>query len=134
MSAEVCLHFAATFLGFFLKVTAAYFACSILNRLVSKPRQRFIVWMIFLIGSAAYWLELVIGEIRNAGNRTVELTNAQVSTPSVTHSFLLPLAWSHSILIVIQALAANLCFSFLHAARNHRVEASQDASASKSRD
>ena len=106
MSAEVCLHFAATFLGFFLKVTAAYFACSILNRLVSKPGQRFIVWMIFLIGSAAYWLELVIGEIRDAGNRTVELTNAQVSTPSVTHSFLLPLAWSHSILIVIQALAA----------------------------
>ena len=106
MSAEVCLHFAATFLGFFLKVTAAYFACSILNRLVSKPGQRFIVWMIFLIGSAAYWLELVIGEVRDVANRTIEITNAQVSTPSVTHSFLLPLAWSHSILIVIQALAA----------------------------
>jgi beta-lactamase regulating signal transducer with metallopeptidase domain len=106
MSAEVCLHFAAIFLGFFLKVTAAYFACSILNRLLSKPRQRFIVWMIFLTGSAAYWLELVIGEIRDLGNRTVEITRAQVSTPSLTHSFLLPLAWSHSILIVIQALAA----------------------------
>jgi beta-lactamase regulating signal transducer with metallopeptidase domain len=106
MSAEVCLHFAAIFLGFFLKVTAAYFACSILNWLLSKPRQRFVVWMIFLTGSAAYWLELVIGEIRNVANRTVELTNAQVSTPPLTHSFLLPLAWSHSILIVIQVLAA----------------------------
>jgi len=106
MSAEVCLHFAAIFLGFFLKVTAAYFACSILNRLFSKPRQRFIVWMIFLTGSAAYWLELVIGEIRDVASRTVEIANTQVSTPSVTHSFLLPLAWSHSILIVIQALAA----------------------------
>src|SRR6478672_7341041 len=107
MSAEVCLHFAATFLGFFLKVTAAYFACSMLNRLLSKPGQRFIVWMIFLAGSAAYWLELVIGTIPNVANRTVELTNAQVSTPSVTHSFLLPFAWSHSILIGIQALAAS---------------------------
>ena len=34
------------------------------------------VWMIFLVGSAAYWLELVIGEIRDVGKRTVEVTNA----------------------------------------------------------
>ena len=90
--------------------------------------------MIFLLGSAAYWLELVVGEIRNAGIRTVEVANAQVSAPPVTHSFLLPLAWSHSILIAIQGLGAVYVLVSLHADRNYGVEASSDASASEARD
>ena len=48
MSAELCLHFAAIFLSYFLRVTAAFVACWMLNRLLAKPRQRFIVWMAFL--------------------------------------------------------------------------------------
>jgi len=48
MSAEVCLHFAATCLSYFLKVTAAFFACWILAGLQGKPRQRVIAWMVFL--------------------------------------------------------------------------------------
>lgn len=40
MSVEVCLHFAATFLSYFLRVAAAYLACWILTRLLGKPHQR----------------------------------------------------------------------------------------------
>jgi beta-lactamase regulating signal transducer with metallopeptidase domain len=106
MSIEVCLHFAAACLSYFLKVTAAFFACWILTLLLGKPRQRFIVWMVFLAGSAAYWLELVGGQIRNAAVRTVEVANSPVSAPSPTRSFLLPLAWGHNLLIAIEGLGA----------------------------
>ena len=106
MSAEVCLHFAATLLSYFLKVTVAFFACWILTRLLGKPRQRFIVWMVFLTGSAAYWLELVVGQIRDAAGRTVEAANSPVLTPASTHSFLLPLTWGHNLMIAIEGLGA----------------------------
>ncbi len=110
MSAEVCLHFAATFLSYFLRVTAAYFVCWILNRLLAQPRQRFIVWMVFLVGSAGYWLELVVREIRNIAIRPVAVTNAQVSAPALAHSFLLPSAWGHNTLIAIQGLGVVYVF------------------------
>jgi beta-lactamase regulating signal transducer with metallopeptidase domain len=106
MSVEVCLNFAAGCLSYFLKVSAAFLACWILNRLLVRPRHRFLVWMIFLAGSAAYWLQLVIGDIRNAGIRTVEVANASSSSLNPAHALLLPLSWSHSILIAIQSLGA----------------------------
>src|SRR5882757_8911434 len=106
MSVEVCLHFAATFLSYFLRVTAAFFACWMLNRLLTKPRQRFIVWMVFLLGSAGYWLELVGSVFKALVVGTAGVANAPVSAPAIKHSFLLPLAWSHNTLITIQDLGA----------------------------
>ena len=110
MSAELCLHFAAIFLSYFLRVTVAFGACWMLNRLLAKPRQRFIVWMAFLIGSTAYWLELIVSEIREIGFRTVEVTSAKVPAPAVPHSFLLPVAWGHNILIAVQSLGVVYVF------------------------
>src|ERR1700739_234264 len=106
MSTEVCLHFAATCLNYFLKITAAFFACWILTRLLGKPRHRFTVWMVFLAGSAAYWLELVLSQIRDVGMRPAEVANSPASAPVSTHSFLLPLAWGHNVLIAVEGLGA----------------------------
>jgi beta-lactamase regulating signal transducer with metallopeptidase domain len=113
MSAEVCLHFAAIFLSYFLKVTAAFFACWIVTRLVGRPRQHFVVWMVFLAGSAAYWLELVLDQIRDAAVRTVEVSNSPILAPSPTRSFILPLAWSHNILIAVEGLGVIYVLVFL---------------------
>ena len=104
MSAEVCLHFAATCLSYFLKVTAAFFVCWMLTRLLGKPRQRFIVWMIFLAGSAAYWLKLGVSEYTALMAGTAGVSNVAISVPA--HPFLLPLAWSHDTLLTIQCLCA----------------------------
>ena len=106
MSAEVCLHFAATCLSYFLKVTAAFFACWMLTRLLGKPHARFVVWMSFLVGSAGYWLELVVSEFKALAVGPAGVTNAPVSASAIKHSFLLPLAWSHNALITIQCLGA----------------------------
>lgn len=104
MSAEVCLHFAATCLSYFLRVAAGYFACLMLNRLQRKARQRFLVWMVLLLGSAAYWLEILVSEFRTPAAGTAEVVNVPIAAPGIAHSFLVPLAWSHNILIALQGL------------------------------
>ena len=106
MSAEACLHFAATCLSYFLKVTAAFFACWMLTRLLGKPRARFVTWMGFLACSAAYWVELVISECKALVVGTAGAANPLVSAAAIKHSFMLPLAWSHNTLITIQCLGA----------------------------
>src|SRR5512140_1086567 len=106
MSAEVCLHFAATCLSYFLKVTAAFLACWILTRLLGKPRARFAVWMAFLGCSAAYWLELVVSEFKAVVVGPAGVANAPASASAIKHSFLLPLEWSHSTLITMRCLGA----------------------------
>ncbi|HSK43367.1 MAG TPA: M56 family metallopeptidase, partial [Candidatus Binatia bacterium] len=81
--------------------------------MLAKPRQRFIVWMVFLVGSAGYWLELVVSQIRDAGNRAAEVTNAPFLMPAAIHSFLLPSAWSRNIVIAMQSLGAVYVLVFL---------------------
>jgi D-alanyl-D-alanine endopeptidase (penicillin-binding protein 7) len=102
MSPEVCLHFAAVFLNYFLRVIAGYLACWMLNRLLRKPRQRFLVWMIFLLGSGTYWLGIVLREARVFSAPATGAATTGTLTSSATHSLLVPLAWSHAIVVVVQ--------------------------------
>jgi beta-lactamase regulating signal transducer with metallopeptidase domain len=46
---------------FVLKTALAFGVCLILSRLVNSPGRRFLVWLSFLYGSAAYWLFLAKG-------------------------------------------------------------------------
>ena len=106
MRAEISLHFAALFLTYFLRVTAAYFACWMLNRLLGKPRHRFIVYMIFLVGSAAYWLGLVVREFLALGAGRAEGVTGPVLAPAITRSFLISQAWSHNIVVATRGMGA----------------------------
>src|SRR6266853_4048153 len=100
MSPEVCLHFAAVFLSYILRVAVAYLACWMLNRLLRKPHQRFVVWMIFLLGSGAYWLELIFGEL--SAFRAIKAEGVAGLAQGTAHSLHVPLAWSHQILLAVQ--------------------------------
>jgi beta-lactamase regulating signal transducer with metallopeptidase domain len=103
MTPEVCLHFAATCLNYLLRVAAGYFACWMLNRLLRKPQQRFVVWTAFLLVSAVYWVGLVWRELSALGAAKA----ANVPHPTALgaeHSVLVPMAWSHTIVVVVQGL------------------------------
>jgi beta-lactamase regulating signal transducer with metallopeptidase domain len=104
MTPEVCLHFAATCLNYLLRVAAGYFACWLLNRLLRKPQQRFVVWTGFLLVSAVYWVGLVWRELRPLGAATAE-NAGHPSALGTAHSFLVPVAWSHTIVGMVQGLA-----------------------------
>jgi beta-lactamase regulating signal transducer with metallopeptidase domain len=107
MSPELCLHFAAIFLNYFLRVAAGCLLCWLLNRLLGKPQQRFLVWLVFLLGSATYWLALIFRELMTFSSPT---GGAGVVTtaiaPTGAHSFVVPLGWSHAILTVVQVLGS----------------------------
>lgn len=104
MSPEICLHFAAVFLNFFLRVAMAYLACWMANRLLRKPGQRFVVWTMFLMGSGAYWVALVLGELRAFSAIKTEAGSVAGQASGAAHSLLVPLAWSHQILIAVQVM------------------------------
>ena len=106
MSPELSLHFAGIFLSYFLKVAAAYLACWLLNRLLRKPQQRFLMWMVFLLGAGTYWLALIFRELRALPSPTAGAGSATPGmAPAAAHSFLVPLGWSHALLLAGQVLA-----------------------------
>lgn len=105
MNPQQGLYFAAAFLNFFLRVAAGYCVCWMLTRLLRRPSQRFLLWSTFLLGSAAYWLTLIV---REASALTSPLAGAGSinagAVPVAANSLQLPAEWSHSLLLAIQGL------------------------------
>ena len=104
MTPEVCLHFAAVFLNFFLRVAVAYFACWLVNRLLRKPGQRFAVWAMFMLGSGAYWLGLIFRELNAWSTMTTGAGSVAGQASGAAHPLEVPLARGHQILITVQVL------------------------------
>lgn len=104
MNPEQSLHFVAVFLSFFLRITAAYCVCWMLNRLLVSPRQRFLVWTAFLLGSAGYWLAIIAREANALPSRGTAAGNVGTGAAPATYSFLVSAEWSHTLLVAIQWL------------------------------
>lgn len=58
MNPDLLLAVVTALTGFFLKTTLAFGACWVLSWLADSPSRRFVVWLSFLYGTAAYWLFL----------------------------------------------------------------------------
>jgi beta-lactamase regulating signal transducer with metallopeptidase domain len=104
MTSDVCLHFASVFLNFLLRVAVAFVACWMLNRLLRKPGQRFAIWAMFLLGSAAYWMALIVKELRAWSSMKTEAGSVASQASGTAHAFVVPLIWSHTILIAVQVV------------------------------
>jgi beta-lactamase regulating signal transducer with metallopeptidase domain len=123
MTSDLSLYFVGIFLSFSLQVAAGYLACSLLNRVVTRPRQRFAVWMAFLAASGMYWVALAVWSARiflHPAAGGVELAAGAGGSSPMSMSYLVPLAWSRSVLVVSKVVfavylvvVALLMFSFL---------------------
>jgi beta-lactamase regulating signal transducer with metallopeptidase domain len=58
MNPDLLLGVVTALTGFFLKTTLAFGVCLVLSWLADSPSRRFMVWLSFLCGTAAYWLFL----------------------------------------------------------------------------
>jgi beta-lactamase regulating signal transducer with metallopeptidase domain len=58
MNPDLLLGVATALTGFVLKTTVAFGVCLVLSWLANSPSRRFMVWLSFLYGTAAYWLFL----------------------------------------------------------------------------
>jgi beta-lactamase regulating signal transducer with metallopeptidase domain len=126
MTPDVSLHFAGVFLNFLLRVAVVYLGCWMLNRLLRKPQQRFVVWMMFLLGSVAYWIGLIVRELSALGAMKTDAGSVPGQAAGVAHSLVVPLAWSHTILIAVQLVglayaAATLLMIGLTAVKHVRL-------------
>jgi beta-lactamase regulating signal transducer with metallopeptidase domain len=104
MNTELGLHFAAVFLNFFLRVAVGYCVCWMLSRLLSKPRQRFLLWTTFLLGSATYWLAVIAREASALTSPAAVSGFGAGAAPVAAHSFFVPVGLSHAVLVAIQLL------------------------------
>jgi beta-lactamase regulating signal transducer with metallopeptidase domain len=74
MNPDLLLGVVTAVVGFVLKTTLAFGVALVLSWLVDSPSRRFLVWLTFLYGSAAYWLFLA-KEIF-VGNRVIATSSA----------------------------------------------------------
>jgi beta-lactamase regulating signal transducer with metallopeptidase domain len=58
MNPDLLLGVVTALTGFVLKAALAFGVCLVLSWLAGSPARRFLVWLSFLFGSAAYWLFL----------------------------------------------------------------------------
>jgi beta-lactamase regulating signal transducer with metallopeptidase domain len=58
MNPDLLLAIVSSLAGFILKTMLAFGVCLVLTRLADSPNRRFTVWLLFLCGTAAYWLWL----------------------------------------------------------------------------
>ena len=58
MNPDLLLGVVTALTGFVLKTAVAFGVCLVLSWLAGSPNRRFVVWLSFLFGTAAYWLFL----------------------------------------------------------------------------
>jgi beta-lactamase regulating signal transducer with metallopeptidase domain len=100
MSPDAYLHFAGIFAGFFWKVAVAYLLCLLLGRLLNGPRQRFAIWLGFMLGSLGYWLYILTSSLPVSA----ATPSASYTAPRIAHQFLVPLRFQHSAVILGRTL------------------------------
>ena len=105
MSADLYLGFAALFISYFLKVAVACLLCWLLAALVSTPRQRFILWLSFLLGSVTYWL-YAVGVFSASTLLGTTSSSVLPVVANSSHQLLLPAKFQSTTLILGRILGA----------------------------
>lgn len=100
MSPDAYLHFASLSAGYFVKVALAYLLCLLLAKLVSGPRQRFVIWMSFMLGSAAYWTYALASSYPAITESSPQISSIARRFPAVTHRFLIPARFERATVIL----------------------------------
>lgn len=96
MSPDAYLQFGAAFIGYFIKIAVAYLLCWLLSRLVNSPRQRFAVWLSFMVGSLGYWIYILGSWLSSPGFSPASVGRV----PRIAHQFLLPTKFQQSTMVV----------------------------------
>jgi beta-lactamase regulating signal transducer with metallopeptidase domain len=107
MNPDLLLGVATAVVGFALKSTLAFAVCLALSWLADSPGRKFIVWLSFLYGTAAYWLWLAKGlmpkEQLSAGISATPIPLAQPVSPTVG-AFQIPGTWASPLGLGLRAM------------------------------
>lgn len=103
MNPDLLLGTVTAFTGFVLKTTLAFGVCLGLSWLADSPGRRFMVWLGFLYGTAAYWLWLAKGVL--AAGKTAATTSVVVAQPVASVGALqIPGSWAFPLGIALRVI------------------------------
>ena len=102
MNSDLVLGIVTALVGFLLKTALAFGVCLVLSRLVNSPSRRFLVWLSFLYGSAAYWLFLAKGLFPG---RHLTAVSSSVPVQAVSQSeWQIPVSWAFPLGISLRVM------------------------------
>ena len=94
---QASLQFAGLFLSYFLKIAVAYLLCWGLMHFLDHPRNRFRLWLGFLLGSGIYWAFLVSSSVPGFLAARPAAALAAASGVSSAPHFFIPFAWYRAV-------------------------------------
>lgn len=103
MSPDGYLNYAGIFVSYFVKVAVAYLLCFLLARLLTSPRQRFMIWLGFMLGSLAYWIYGLTSVFPAVVVSTPE-PSVRHAVPRIAHQFFVPAKFEHLTVVLGRVL------------------------------
>ena len=104
MNQDLLLGIVAAFAGFVLKTTLAFGICWVLNWLAGSPNQRFMSWVGFLYGAAAYWLYLANGVLAGRQLSASAPFASAHSATSTVGALQIPGSWAFPLGIALRVI------------------------------
>jgi beta-lactamase regulating signal transducer with metallopeptidase domain len=103
MNPDLLLRVVAALAGFLLKTTLALGVCLVFSWFIDSPNRRFMTWLAFLYGAAAYWLWLAKGFL--AGAQSASAPSASVQpVASSAGAWQIPGSWAFPLGITLRAI------------------------------
>ena len=103
MNPDLLLGVVTALVGFVLKTALAFGVCLILSWLVHSPGRRFLVWLSFLYGSAAYWLFLA-KRLFAGRHLTAVSSSVPVQAVRVRRAWQIPGSWAFPLGIALRVM------------------------------
>jgi len=105
MDPELLLAVVAAFAAFLLKTGLAFGLCVVFDWLVESPTRRFVIWLSFIYGAAAYWVWLAKGILTSGRLATTASYSSVQPQVSAVSAWQIPDSWAFPLGIALRVLA-----------------------------
>src|SRR5271168_2961792 len=104
MNPDLLLAVVTALTGFVLKTTIAFGVCWVLSWLADSPSRRFMVWLSFLFGTAAYWLFLAKSILPGDQLTAVPSSTPPPAVRETVRVWQVPSSWAFPVGIALRVL------------------------------
>lgn len=89
MHPQAYLQFTGALLTFWLRLAVLCVLCACVGRLLRRPQHRFVLWTVFLLGSASYWAWILFKVMRSALKQPLTASPLVAHPPAAMERFLI---------------------------------------------
>jgi beta-lactamase regulating signal transducer with metallopeptidase domain len=104
MDPELLLAVVTAFAAFLLKTSFAFGLCVVFDWLVDSPNRRFVIWLSFVYGAAAYWVWLAKGVLTSGRLSTTSSYHSVQPQVSTVGAWQIPNSWAFPLGIALRVI------------------------------